>query len=143
MMKMMHSSPEDYMRLYLCALSSLVKYAEWKASSWPPIPKKSPLNFYSSQPCEASKTCKPKEEVLLPPKVIITPHEKENPSQQELGTPPNQPLQEEISISPHVQCLPVMGVANPSDPPKDHQEPSDESDSTPIHDPRSSGSPEL
>jgi len=96
----MHSSPENYTRLYLCALSSLVKeYAKWKASSQPSIPKKSPLNFSSPQPCEASKTHKPKKEVLLPPKIIITPHKKENPSQQDFSTHPNQPLWEDVPSS--------------------------------------------
>ena len=36
-----------------------------------------------------------------------------------------------------------MDIANTSDPPEDHQEPSNESDSTPVHDPRSSELPEL
>jgi len=58
-----------------------------------------PLNFSSPQPCEASKTCKPKEEVSLPPKIIITPHERENPSQQDFGTHPNQPLWEDVPSS--------------------------------------------
>jgi len=97
---MMHSSPENYMRLYLCALSSLAKeYAEWKASSQPSIPKKSPLNLSSPQPCKVSKTHKPKEEVSLPPKIIITHHKRENPSQWDFGTHPNQPLWEDVPSS--------------------------------------------
>jgi len=71
MMEMMHSSPENYMRLYLCALSSLVKeYAEWKALSWPSTHIKSPSS--NPWPCKAKETHKVKGEVTPPPHNIKT-----------------------------------------------------------------------
>jgi len=83
MMEIMHCSSEHYTKLYLCALSSLAQeYAEWKASSQPSIHTKSP----------PLKSCKPQEEVSLPPEIEVNVCERETPSQQDLGTSPNQPL---------------------------------------------------
>jgi len=68
MMEMMHCSSEHYTKLYIIALSSLAEeYAEWKASSQPSIPKKSPSNMSSSPPCEVNETRKVKGEVPAPP----------------------------------------------------------------------------
>jgi len=83
MMEMMHSSPEDYTKLYLCALSSLAEeYAEWKALSQPSTHIKSPSS--SPQPCKAKETCKVKEGVSPPPKIETNVHERETPSHQDI-----------------------------------------------------------
>jgi len=84
-----HSLLEHYTKLYLCALSSLAEeYVEWKTSSQPSIHTKSP----------PSKSCKPQEEVSLPPEIEVNVCERETPSHQDLSTPPNQPLQEDVPV---------------------------------------------
>jgi len=49
---------------------------------------------------------------------------------------------EEVPIPPHIKYLPVTDVANPSDPPRDQQEQSNESNHTPIHETKSSLEPQ-
>ena len=110
---MMHSSPEDYTRLYLCALSSLAKeYAEWKALSQPSIHTKSP----------SSKSCKPQEKVSLPLEIKVNVCKRETPSQQDILSLTTHrdnsvcqvkttPMEQEVLKPSHVACSPVRILA--------------------------------
>jgi len=131
----MHCSSEHYTKLYIIALSSLAEeYAEWKASSQPSIPKKSPSNMSSSPPCEVNETCKVKGEVP-PPSCNIEANicKRETPSFQGTLSPTTHgdngvcqvqttPMkQEEVLEPPHIEHILATNVTNVPDPHEDQQ----------------------
>jgi len=147
MMEMMHCSSEHYTKMYIVALSSLAEeYAEWKASSWPSIPKKSPSNMSSLPPCEVNETHKVKGEVPPPPcNIEANVCKRETPSCQGTSSPTTHgdngvcqvettPMKrEEVLEPPHIEYIPVTDVMNAPDPHEDQQPQLNESSYTPIH----------